>query len=120
MKQPTKFTDNGKIHLGKILKQARESEKLSMDALIEYLENKTGERLAKSTISHLERGHSAPQWDTLSVISASDLVPYTVHEMLEIASEMSDEAIADYLLIRINRLPKDLKRRLLSKLIESI
>lgn len=118
--KPYKMTENGKAKLGKILRDARESQNLSMDGLIEFLKEKTGERIAKSTISHLERGHSAPQWDTLSVISASGLVPYTVHEMLEIASEMSDHAIADTLLIRVKRLPKEEQKRLITQLVALI
>lgn len=115
-----KITEPGRKRLGDILKQARSDADWSMDQLLEFITEKTGTRPAKSTISHLERGHNDPHWNTLSVIHSSGLVPYTVQEMFEIAAEIPTDEVADDLLIRVKRLPKDHQKRLLTQLIEAI
>ena len=115
-----KITEPGRKRLGEILRQARADANWSIDQLLEFITEKTGTRPAKSTISHLERGHNSPEWNTLSVIHSSGLVPYTVQEMFEIAAEIPVEDVADDLLIRVKRLPKDHQKRLLRQLIDAI
>lgn len=68
------ITNQGKSRLGGILKKSRESNGWSLDDLIRIVEERTGHKLAKSTISSLERGNVSPRWDTLAILSASKYV----------------------------------------------
>lgn len=87
-------TDNGKRILGSYLKRCRELRGWSLDQLIKRVEEVTGHRLGKSTISSLERGHTQPTWDTLSLLADVGYArlpnghPLSVYQMFDIACEL--------------------------------
>lgn len=88
------ITERGKKTLGSLLKYFRDEKGWSLDELINEIEEKTGHRLSKSTISQLERGHSDPRWDTLAILSATGYLKnprsgevFKPAELFEIACE---------------------------------
>lgn len=105
------ITNQGKSRLGGILKKSRESNDWSLDDLIRIVEERTGHKLAKSTISSLERGNVSPRWDTLAILSASKYVfvngiALSPHQMIDIAcgesasespKRMAAESISTYM-----------------------
>lgn len=86
------ITDQGKKSLGRLLRESRIELGLSLDELVEYIRDHTGQTLSKSSLSELERGNVDPKWNTLSTLAASGYLlngdkPYTTTELFEIACE---------------------------------
>lgn len=81
------ITKKGRETLGAVLKHYRNQKGWSMDALVMEISKKTGFCISKSTLSHLERGNTEPQWNTLSILSSTGHIPFTVQELFAIASE---------------------------------
>lgn len=86
------ITKKGLMSLGEILLEARIQRDWSQDRLMAEIREKTGYVLSKSTISALERGHSKPEWNTVSLLVATGYIinpitknPYTVTEIFLIA-----------------------------------
>jgi transcriptional regulator with XRE-family HTH domain len=83
------ITREGRERLGKVLLYHRLKKNWSMDDLVNYIEEKTNYKIAKSTISALERGNQNPSFDTLAVICYSGAVPYSPYQLFDFASGQS-------------------------------
>jgi transcriptional regulator with XRE-family HTH domain len=87
------MTKTGCQNLGALLEKARRSKGWSLDRLVDFIRESTGETLSKAALSTLERGTVEPKFNTLAIIAAagyvvnSEEIPYSLQELLLIACE---------------------------------
>jgi transcriptional regulator with XRE-family HTH domain len=92
---PKLITETGRKRLGRIMVESRERQKVSMNYLVDQMEERFGYRMGSSTISNLERGHNDPTWNTLEYLASLEYIcwpdtgaPLTAMEMMLVACEL--------------------------------
>jgi len=96
IRRPRLIADSGLRDLGVLIRTARERHGLSV-AELGYRAALTGETLSQSHLRRLESGVSRPNWDTLAVLSATDLFlhpqtgqPLTPHDLFDVCTGDAD------------------------------
>lgn len=88
------ITKPGCRNLGTLLEKGRRARGWSLDTLVDFIQNSTGETLSKAALSTLERGTVEPKFNTLAIIAAagyvvnSEGIPYSLQDLWLIACEM--------------------------------
>lgn len=90
--RPLLITEYGKRALGDMARSSRQAMNWSLDDLVLEIRVKTGERLSKTAINYLERGYSAPAWDTLAILAATEYIKadgrlLSAHDLFDVACE---------------------------------
>jgi transcriptional regulator with XRE-family HTH domain len=100
--------------LGYFLRLCRDMSNISLDVFLAEITYATGQNISKSTLSELERGNSAPKWDTLSILASSCLFkdlktdqPLTTTQLFEIACQSFDPFYGDMYQILTKQYGKD-------------
>jgi transcriptional regulator with XRE-family HTH domain len=91
--KPMLITKPGCRNLGALLEKGRRARGWSLDTLVDFIQNTTGETLSKAALSTLERGTVEPKFNTLAIIAAAGYVvnpegiPYSLQDLWLIACE---------------------------------
>lgn len=83
--QVPQITEEGRKQLGKILKAYRLSNNWSIEQLLDIIEQRTGYKFSKSTISAWERGNSEPTYNNMSILAHAGYLPFTTDQLFTIA-----------------------------------
>lgn len=90
------LTEQGRKNLGKVIKYWRVKKNYSMDQLADHIHQITNYKIAKGTISNMERGLNNPDFNTLSCISHAGFLPYNTYQLFDFASEVSRPKELEY------------------------
>jgi transcriptional regulator with XRE-family HTH domain len=91
--KPMLITKLGCTNLGILLEKARRARGWSLDTLVDFIQQSTGETLSKTALSTLERGTVEPKFNTLAIIAAagyvvnSEGISYSLQDLWLIACE---------------------------------
>jgi transcriptional regulator with XRE-family HTH domain len=81
------ITKKGLENLGEVIHYYRLKRGLTLEKFVDVVLKATGFSIGTNTLSRLERGGQTPGFDTLSLLSESGVIPFSVYELFEIASE---------------------------------